>query len=140
MEKYEKMVVINQENWDKMSEREKEYVTQLGKYHAKQKCLLSVIYHPTCGCNLEMFVILDRYPMSEKIIAHKCQGCEKYCTLEISDPPLFHLPLTKQDFTLGDLRKFGSAPTWEPEQQPYIESYQFYSAMQFLDKKCEENS
>ena len=71
---------------------------------AKERERLCVIYHPDCGCSIEYFVVLDRFPMSEKIHC-LCDECKKGCLLEISDPIIFHLPLTNQDYTLEEIKK-----------------------------------
>ncbi len=86
---------------------------ELIKRRAEENSRLCVIYNPNCGCNVDQFVILDRYPMSEKIRC-LCPSCHKGCAMEISDPILFHLPLTNQDFSLEDLKN--SVITASPQE------------------------
>src|SRR5574338_224262 len=72
--------------WSKeVTEEQKEGFKQHLAWHAKQQERLCVIYHPNCGCSIDSFVVLDRFPMSEKIIACQCPECKNYCTMEISD-------------------------------------------------------
>lgn len=81
---------------------------------------LCVIYNPDCGCKIDQFVILDRYPMSKEIIC-ACPECKKGCLMKISKPIRFHLPLTSQDFSLKELKKL-VVPAGRQEE--FIKSYQ----------------
>ncbi len=82
-------------------------------------CSLMVVYKPSCGCEVEQFVLLDRYPMSDKIWV-ECPVCKNFCLTVISDPLVFHLPLIKEDFTLEDLKNMVIT---ESSQKPFIEAY-----------------
>lgn len=81
---------------------------------------LVVVYNPNCGCPIDQFFLLDRYPMSPKIHSI-CPECKNWCLMEISDPIIFHLPLTKQDFTLDDLKNVVVKPC---RQEYVIKRYQ----------------
>lgn len=85
----------------------------------EEKERLCVIYHPDCGCEVDFLVVLDHYPMTEKVHA-KCHQCKKYCFLEISDPIVFHLPLLNQDWSLEDLKK---AYITDSDQKEFILAY-----------------
>lgn len=89
---------------ENMTDEEKKYFKSYLEQQDKEKTRLCVIYTPNCGCQIEHFVILDRFPMTPKI-HHRCPECEKGGLLLISDPIRFHLPLTNQDFNLDDLKE-----------------------------------
>jgi len=94
------------ENWPEgTTEEQKDYARAFLKHIADEQTRLCVIYNPDCGCSIDQMVVLDRYPMSPKIIS-RCPECKKGCLMEISDPIRFHLPLTDQDFSLEDLKDF----------------------------------
>lgn len=80
---------------------------------------LMVIYHPSCGCELDQFVLLDRYPMSEKIIS-TCPGCNQPGHMELSDPLAFYLPVTEEIYFLEDLKNMVITDT---PQKSFIEAY-----------------
>ena len=102
--RYGKFIEIS--NWPEgITEEQKQYFISYIKHRSEENTRLWVIYHPDCGCHVDQFVLLDRYPMSPKIIS-RCPECKKGCLMEISDPIIFHLPLTDQDLTLEDLKKF----------------------------------
>jgi hypothetical protein len=81
-----------------------------------------VVYHPDCGCELDQFVVLDRFPMSAKIRT-SCPACDKGCMMEITNPPLFHTEIWG-DFTLESLKTSYINDTW---QKPLLESYKLLS-------------
>jgi len=72
-----------------------EDVRKFWEHHAKQwakeQSMVYVFYKPSCGCEYRMTVLLDRWPMSEKIISH-CKECKEGTLLEISDPIEFFIP------------------------------------------------
>lgn len=109
-----------------------EYLKALLNWHAEESSYLMVIYTPDCGCLIEQFVVLDRYPMSKKIIC-QCPECKRGCLMEISDPIQFHLPLTKQDVSLQEL---ADGVVTESRQKPFIEAYQLlYRKTKKIDSK-----
>jgi hypothetical protein len=103
-----------------MSEHDQEGWKHYFRQQFKQRSRLCVIYNPNCGCVVDQLVVLDRFPMSEKIIS-KCPVCDKGCLMEISDPIIFHCPIRKEDYSLDDLKKMNVT---DSDQKPYIEAYQ----------------
>lgn len=94
------MIFFGENNF---TDEEKEFAKRLMERRANELTRMCVIYHPNCGCPIDQFVVLDRFPMSEKIHS-KCPNCEKGYMMEISDPIIFHLPLTETDYTLEELK------------------------------------
>lgn len=88
--------------------------------NAKLAESLYVIYVPDCECDVEMFYVLDRYPMSEKIHSF-CPYCNKHTLMSISDPIRFHLPLINKDYSLKELKRYVVTDTWQAD---YIKAYQ----------------
>jgi hypothetical protein len=116
--------------WPKeFSEEQKECFKSYLEFFARKQQSLCVIYLPDCGCPIEQMVILDRYPMSPKIIS-SCPECKKGCLMEISDPIAFYLPLTKQDFSLEDLKKMYVT---DSPQKDLINCYKLYDPSIPLD-------
>lgn len=115
MDKYEETIVWPKDFPEKEKEAFKHYLRQV----AKEKEYLCVIYNPDCGCEVDQFVVLDRYPMSEKIHSI-CPSCKKGCLMEISDPIVFHLPLPNKDYSLEDLKEM---KIMDGPQKWLIESY-----------------
>jgi len=89
------------------------------KIQLKKKELLYVVYTPSCKCEIIQDVVLDRYPMSEKIIA-SCPSCKKMVHLEVSNPIKFYIPILKKEYNLEDLKQMQTTDTWQKE---YIELY-----------------
>jgi hypothetical protein len=116
MDKYDKLVFLKHLN---LSEDEKQGWIDYFRHRAKEMERLCVIYNPDCGCEVDQFVVLDRYPMSQKIIS-KCPICEKLCLMEISNSIIFHDPISKSDYTIEDLRQMHITDT---EQAPFIKAY-----------------
>ena len=116
MEEYSKMIFTSDHNY---TDQEKKFIEDLCKRRSEELTSIYVIYRPDCGCPIEQIVLLDRYPMSEKIHM-KCPECNKGCLTEISDPIIFHCPLLKQDYSQKDLKEFIIT---ESRQKEYIESY-----------------
>ncbi|HEY3527457.1 MAG TPA: hypothetical protein VGK47_14775 [Nitrososphaeraceae archaeon] len=115
---YEKFIEIGK--WPEgTTEAQKDHFRSYIKWKCEQQISLCVIYHPNCGCEVDQFVLLDRYPMSEKIIS-RCPACDKGILMEISDPIIFHLPLTKQDYTLEDIK---NGYVTDSPQKHWIEMY-----------------
>jgi hypothetical protein len=115
-----KLIFIDKEREKSMSEEEKDFVKHMMARKAKELESLCVIYNPSCGCVLDQFVVLDRFPMSEKIIC-SCPGCDKYCHMQISEPIRFHLPLTEKDYSLEELK---SMIVTNSPQKDLIQAYQ----------------
>ena len=84
---------------------------------AREQAQLSVIYE--CACGVEHFVVLDRYPMSQKIMTGCCP-CKENNIVSLSRPIRFHLPLTDKDYSLDDLRQMYIT---DSEQKWLIEAY-----------------
>ncbi len=103
-----------------MSEEEQTNFKAYFRWQAKQNSRLCVIYNPDCGCKVDQFFTLDRFPMSKKI-HNKCSVCLKYCLSEITDPILFHCLIRKEDYTLEELKK---AFVLDSDQKFLIEAYQ----------------
>ncbi len=98
---------------------QKKYLEGFLRSQSEEKTRLCVIYNPSCGCAVDQFVLLDRFPMSEKIIS-SCPVCKKRCYMEISDPIKFHLPLLEEDYSLMDLKNM---IVTEGPQKHLIEAY-----------------
>lgn len=96
-----------------------EYLEELICREKIRMSSLTVIYHPSCGCKIDQFVYLDRYPMSSKIIS-QCPHCNQGCQMLISDPIIFHLGLTDEDYILEDLEDLIIT---ENSQRPYVQAY-----------------
>ncbi len=118
---YEKIIFTSKEQEEKYTPEQKEIVLEMIRRHTESLESLCVIYHPDCGCPIEQMVVLDRYPMSPKIIS-TCPSCSKGCLMEISNPIRFYLPLLKQDYELKDLKDM--VITKETRQTPYFLLYQ----------------
>lgn len=99
MEKYDNIVVCNIAD----EQKKKEYIEYYKKFIAKDLARLWVIYNPDCGCKIDQFVALDRYPMSPKIM-FKCPECNQGCLLGISDPIIFHSKLENKDYSLEEMK------------------------------------
>ena len=84
-----------------------------------RKTFISVIYNPDCGCPIDNMVVLDRYPMSSKIL-HRCPECHKGCKLEISNPIIFYSKLLDEDYQLEDLINMHIT---DSPQKPFLEAY-----------------
>ena len=94
---------------------------------ARRRVAISVIYNPDCECPIDQFFLLDRYPMSKKIIS-SCPECKKNAYMEISDPIIFHSELPEQDFELKDLMDMVINSSW---QEKYLKAYQFVALMKY---------
>lgn len=108
---------ILKENPD-WTDEQKKIAQDRAERRARELTDVCVIYRPDCGCEVEQFVVLDRFPMSPKIMA-PCPACDKSCLLEISEPPRFHTEIGG-DFTLENLKTSFIFDTW---QKPLLESY-----------------
>jgi hypothetical protein len=115
-----RLIFIDKEKEKSMSKDEKDFVKDLMERKSRELEQLCVIYHPSCGCTVDQFVVLDRFPMSPKIIG-TCPACDKYCHMEISEPIRFHLPLHDKDYGLEELK---SMIVTNSPQKNLIESYQ----------------
>jgi len=102
------------------TEEQKQEWGEYFKRHVQRKCELVVIYNPDCGCPIDQFFLLDRFPMSPTIFS-QCPSCKKGCLMEISEPIVFHLPIQNQDI---ELDKLCDLVVGETRQRPYIEAYQ----------------
>jgi hypothetical protein len=107
-------------NADKFSEKEKEQVKYMLEKDAERLASIYVTYEPSCGCEYVQDALLDRFPMSEKILS-VCEICKKGILLKISDPIQFYLPLTEQSFSLEDLK---TMVINETRQSEYLKLYQ----------------
>jgi hypothetical protein len=85
-----------------------------------RKKFISVIYNPDCGCPIDNMVVLDRYPMSSKILFYRCPHCLKGCTMEISNPIIFHSKLLDEYYPLEDLINMHIT---DSPQKPFLEAY-----------------
>lgn len=95
-----KMIGNFPDNW---TEEMKGEARQMCEMQAQSLYYLTVVYHPNCGCDTKISFVLDRFPMSPKIIC-RCQICKKGCLAEISDPITFYLKLTDQEYSCEDLK------------------------------------
>ena len=95
-------VMIGQfpDNWSDEMKEEAKQMCEMRVYELNSLC---VVYTPTCGCPAKISYVLDRYPMSPKIIG-KCRVCKKASLHEISDPITFYLKLTKLEYSIQDLK------------------------------------
>jgi pyridoxine/pyridoxamine 5'-phosphate oxidase len=134
-EQYQSKIIIDESKYNELTEEQKKWFDHFIEKRQRELSSVNVIYRPTCGCPYEYTVLLDRFPMSKKIMIH-CKDCKKGTFLEISDPIIFHFPWNKQDITLEELRKM---EIMDSPQKPYLESYCFWSAIDYLEKKCKEN-
>lgn len=105
---------------EKDYEERKKYIEHMMEQRSKDRESLCVIYNPDCGCRVDHFVVLDRYPMSEKIHS-QCALCKKGCLFEITHPIIFHQPMMNEDYTLDQLKEMVVTDTW---QAAYIHCYQ----------------
>jgi hypothetical protein len=96
-----------------LDEKKKRMMEQLVEQRARDLTNVCIAYRPDCGCEIEQFVVLDRYPMSPKIRS-ACPVCKKGCLMEISEPPLFHTEIGG-DFTLEELTKSFISDSWQKE-------------------------
>lgn len=88
---------------ERTTEEQKMMIREMVKRRSIELTSISVVYTPSCGCEIELDVILDRFPMSEKI-HHICPNCHKGILAEITNPIEFWEPLNKQKFYLEDLK------------------------------------
>ena len=121
------------ENYTPTEEEKEEKEGWLKYLHRLQESsyFLQVVYNPSCGCPIDQMVLLDRFPMSDKIICCKCPQCAKGCVFEISDPIIFHDPLRNEDITLEELYK---AIVPDGEQSHLIRKYQQYFHLSRMGK------
>jgi hypothetical protein len=82
--------------------------------------IISVIYFPDCGCPVHLMFLLHRYPMSSKILFYRCPHCLKGCTMEISNPIIFHSKLLDEYYPLEDLINMHIT---DSPQKPFLEAY-----------------
>lgn len=114
------MYIYSNIKWpDGITEEQKEEFIHNLEMMAEEAAHISVIYTPSCGCPIEQFYVLDRFPMSPKIMS-QCPECKKGCLMEISDPIMFYEPLSKKDFSLKDLSEGHIPPS---RQHPYMVAY-----------------
>lgn len=97
-----KLIQVNEPPDVTLSKEQGDVLRYLVESRRREEESLCVIYTPDCGCPVEQFVLLDRFPMSKKIRG-VCPECKKGCLMEIIDPIRFHLPMTDQDYELKDL-------------------------------------
>lgn len=103
-----------------LDEEKKKILQWIARLRFQELNAMTVIYNPDCGCSVDQFVLLDRYPMSKKIIS-TCPVCQKGCLMEITNPPVFHIELNDQDYQLDDLCEMNIS---QSNQSPYILLYQ----------------
>jgi hypothetical protein len=96
---FDELVVFSKE----ISEESKATWLAYFRREHKLKSLLSMVYFPSCGCECKVDYVIDRYPMSEIIIS-KCPVCDKFCKMEISNPPIFYLPILDKEYTLEEIK------------------------------------
>jgi len=120
MNSYNKLVFIDKEREKLMSDEEKDFIKNLMERRSRELETLFVIYNPSCGCKVDQFVVLDRFPMSQEFIS-SCPQCDKYCHMEISNPIRFHLALEEKDYSLEELKTM--IATNSPQKE-LIEAYQ----------------
>ena len=113
------------------TEEEKEGWLKYVQKLQERSFFLQVVYNPSCGCPIDQMVLLDRFPMSTKIICGKCPECKKGCVMEISDPITFHDPLQDVDLTLEELYK---CVIPDSEQAHVIRKYQQYFHLSRMGK------
>jgi len=105
---------------ENFTNEQRECVIELIKHKAKQEESLYVMYESDCGCEGYETVLLDRFPMSEKIM-HQCHLCKKGIICSITQPPIFYLPLLKQKYTHQEMSEM---LVTEGRQKELIEAYQ----------------
>ena len=86
-----------------------------------RKTSVHMMYKPSCGCEYEKPVLLDRFPMSEKIICGKCSDCLKFITLDLIRPYIFYVPMTEIRITHEELRTHLITPG---RQEAFLKAYQ----------------
>lgn len=119
---------------DGTTDQQKEWMKYYLMRKAEERMQVCVIYTPDCGCELEYFVVLDRYPMSKKIHSI-CKICKKWIFLEISNPITFHQPWDEKDFELKDLVNMHISTDPENYQFEYLVAYQEEEKKQKSKKK-----
>jgi len=103
LNKYEKSSISDEE-------KKKYFLDDVVRRRAEELSPVYVIYScPRCP-GVEHDVLLDRYPMSEKIHA-MCKHCNKYTLLEIFKPILFYCPWNKKTLEQKDLKDMYIDPT-----------------------------
>lgn len=102
----DEFVFLDKELEEKYKNKPEELELIKRQYRARveREYSIYVIYHPDCGCPVDQFVLLDRFPMSEKIMG-SCPNCKKGCLMEISNPIIFYCPLQQKDISLKELAK-----------------------------------
>lgn len=101
------------------AEKLKEHILDMLKRNYDRHFSIYVVYKPSCGCDETREVLLDRYPMSQKIHG-KCHECVNYLLFEISNPIKFYCPWEESEYSLHDL--FESYLPDSP-QKPFLECY-----------------
>jgi hypothetical protein len=114
---FEKIIMKDGVSLDKDTMEE---LVDLCRRKSIEKTSIYVLYNTNCGCNYQKTVLLDRHPMS-KGIHTRCNECEKYDLIKITDPVRFYIPIIDKEFGLVDLQEL--VFTEETRQKFFIDQY-----------------
>lgn len=89
---------------ENITEEQKQYFIAAFKDIVERETQIYMFYQCECGTDTYESVLLDRFPMSETII-FECVDCKKLNHCHPVVPYEFYLPLTKQIFSLEDLKE-----------------------------------
>ena len=92
--------------WPKeATEDQRKYILYSMNKAEKRKKMVHVLYTPSCKCDYQATVLLDRFPMSHKIHS-RCDMCKKGVLLEITEPTIYYIPATDEEMTESEMRKY----------------------------------
>lgn len=104
---------------DDITEEQKKYFENHFLNRHMVKFYVQVEYTPSCGCEVVLDVLLDRYPMSLKIHT-TCPNCKKGILASISDPVQFYLPYIDKSIPLEELI---NCVLYKSRQKPFLIEY-----------------
>ena len=111
----EKIVYDSEKEYD---DEEMKHIKYIIFQSMQSNFSVHLIYEHSC-CKQQQAVMLDRYPMSEKIICVKCD-CGKYGELTILRPITFWDPLLKMNISMEDL---SNSHITDTRQKHFLELY-----------------
>lgn len=87
---------------DGATEEQKKFFLHSLNIAAKRKKMVHVLYTPSCKCDYQATVLLDRFPMSYKILS-QCDICKKGVLMKITEPPIYYIPETDEELNEGEM-------------------------------------
>lgn len=92
--------------WPKEATPEqKKFILHSMNIAEKRKKMVHILYTPSCGCDYQATVLLDRFPMSYKIHS-QCHMCKKGVLVEITEPTIYYIPEKDEEMTEGEMVKY----------------------------------